>query len=128
MTSRHKGIRSASAFTLIEVLVVLLILGVLAYFVLPAYITSVLYARQTTANSNARELAAQVQARGVSQNAYNTTLASYAVDMGGSIPQNPCTGTTTGYSISASASAAIISSSTGTNCGTWTPITYNLTL
>jgi len=122
------SLKLSKAFTLIELLVVVLILGILSYFVLPAYITSVLYTRQSTANSNARALAAQVQARAVGVNAYNTTLAAYAVDLGGSIPLNPCTGTTTGYTITATTINASVVATTGTNCGTWTPITYNLTL
>ncbi len=116
------------AFTLIEVLVVVLILGIISLFALPAYITSVITARQGAANSNARELATAVQSRAIGLNAYNTTLTAYNVDMGGAVPLNPCTGTTTGYVINATATTATVAASAGTNCGTWTPLTYSLTL
>ena len=116
------------AFTLIEVLIVVLILGIISYFALPAYITSVLSSRQNIANSNARILATNVQARGVSLNSYNTSVAYYATDMGGNIPMNPCTGNSTGYTIAATSVSATVVATTGTNCGTWIPITFTLTL
>lgn len=124
--SRFKNGRRA--FTIIEVLIVVLILGIVSLFALPAYITSVITARQGAANSNARELASAVQSKAVGANAYNTTLSAYNIDMGGAIPINPCTGNNTGYVITATATTATVAASTGTNCGTWTPITYSLTL
>lgn len=113
-------------FTLIEVLVVLLILGILTYFALPAYLTSVLTARQGTANASSRALATIVMAKSLGTGGFDTTLADYATDMGGAIPKNPCTGTTTGFVITATTTTASISSSTGTNCGTWTPMTFSI--
>ena len=114
------------AFTLIELLVVLLILGILMLYALPAYLTSVLAARQGTANASSRALATAVMAKSLGTGGFDTVLADYATDMGGAIPNNPCTGTTTGYTITSTTTTASITSSTGSNCGTWTPMTFNI--
>ena len=114
-------------FTIIELLVVILILGVLTSIALPTYVTSVLTTQQQTANSNARALSTAIQSKGISTGAYDSTLADYATDMGGNIPVNPCSGTTTGYQITVVGNTAAVSAVVGTNCGSWTPQVFNLT-
>ncbi len=125
MNSRIKN-RRKQGFTLIELLVVVLILGILMNVTLPSYLSSVYTARMGAANANARALATAVQAKGIITQAYDTTLANYAIDMGGSLPLNPCTGTSTGYAITVTGSTAKIVASAGTNCGTWTPTQYSV--
>ncbi len=122
--SRH----SERGFTLIELLVVVLILGILTAIALPSYLSSVNASREGAANTNARALASSVQAHAITNGAYDTTLTDYSTDMGGTIPLNPCTGTTTGYTITATSTTASVSAAVGTNCGTWTPMSFSLTL
>lgn len=120
--------RNRKGFTLIELLVVVLILGVLTAIALPSYLSSVQTSRQGAANTNARALATAVQAHAIASGSYDTTLGDFATDMGGTIPSNPCSGTTTGYTITSTATTATVAATVGGNCGTWTPTTFSLTL
>ena len=132
MNSRKKEMKNINSrqnrkgFTLIELLVVVLILGILTAIALPSYLSSVNASREGAANSNARALASAVQGKAIVNGSYDTTLADYATDMGGAIPLNPCTGTTTGYTITDTGTQCQIAASAGTNCGTWTPVVYTV--
>ena len=118
--------RNRKGFTLIELLVVVLILGILTAIALPSYLSSVNASRQGAANTNARALASAVQSKAIINGSYDTTLTDYSTDMGGAIPLNPCTGTTTGYTITDTGTSCQIVATAGTNCGTWTPTVFTV--
>lgn len=80
------------------------------------------------ANTNARALATAVQGKAISNNKYDPKLSDYAADLGGSIPMNPCSGTSTGYTIRVQKETAQVAAQEGTRCGNWTPLTFSLTL
>lgn len=84
--------------------------------------------KQNAANTNARALATAVQGKAIQTGKYDTNLEDYAVDMGGAIPLNPCTGTNTGYNITSTDTTATVAAQAGSNCGSWTPMVFSLTL
>jgi len=120
--------RSDKAFTLAELMVVVMLLGIITAVALPAYISSVNTTRQSAANENARALSAAVQAKATIVGSYDASVSNYIQDMGGIIPVNPCSGTAGGYTITVSGKTATISSVTGTYCGSWTPAPYTVSL
>lgn len=82
------------------------------------------------ANTSARALATVVQFRAIKKNKYDSVLSSFAKDLGGTLPINPCTGTKTGFTIVVQdkGKTATVSANQGTKCGEWTPIVFRLTL
>ena len=120
--------QNRGAFTLAELLFVILILGVLTTISLPVYVSTVQSTQQGTANANARALAAVVRLKASHIGTFDTRLADYTSDMGGSLPVNPCSGTNSGYTITTNSTSATITAITGTNCGPWTPASFTVRL
>jgi len=95
---------------------------------LPPYLQRESAVRQGEANTNANALASAVQSEAIRTGKYDPAVSNFATELGGAIPLNPCTGTTTGYSITVSGESARVSAIPGTNCGTWTPMVFSLSL
>jgi len=122
MSNRKRSRRSA--YTMIELLVVLLVIGALLNIALPSYMVSMRSAREKTANSNAKMVAIAIQSLysvkgGVAYNHPGITDAQITIELGGRVPLNPCTGGTnlaSDYTVSLSATQATVKARAGSNC------------
>ena len=87
-------------------------------------------AMRRKADTYGKEFAKYVQAHAVKVGKYGGMMTDYAVDFGGQIPINPCTGTRTGYTraVSEDGKTASVAAMAGYKCGQWTPKVYRLAL
>jgi prepilin-type N-terminal cleavage/methylation domain-containing protein len=121
--------RASGAFTLIEFLCVLLMMGILLAIGIPKYLSMLGSSRAASANHNSRMIANSVQQHfvrdgGVGYAAYTGALlqtdAAVIADLSGTIPKNPCTNGNqlngTDYTVTPGAATWTIKPSSGVNC------------
>lgn len=120
--------RRLRAFSLIELLIVILILGIIVAVAFPAYLASIRDAKLKTANANARMIASAYQAlyvrgRGTS---YATISDEDAARELNGWPRNPCSDSVglAGYLIEKRTAGMSITPRNDGNCET--PITATL--
>jgi hypothetical protein len=82
------------------------------------------------ADVDAKAIAAAAQAHAIKSGKYSNVMSDYALDLGGKLPINPCTGTRTGYTMVVfnNGKQAKIAATTGILCGKWSPKVFELSL
>lgn len=125
--------RRPNAFTLVELLVVVLALSILLLTALPGYSQSMRSTRHAAANQNAKAVLKAVQSLyarlgGVDYADPRIDRVAIQVELGGQIPTNPCTGGNelSDYSLERSATSATVRARSGGLCDSASLSTFRL--
>jgi prepilin-type N-terminal cleavage/methylation domain-containing protein len=101
----HHPIRDERGFSLIELLVVILIIGILVTIALPSYLGQREKAQDTDAKSNARALVTHVEGCYASEQDYSkcgtSNLGQTGLPLGSGVGQVDVTATSTSYTVTA---------------------------
>jgi len=88
--------KAKSGFTLVEILIVVVILGILAAIVIPQFTDASTEAKEASLKSNLRSIRSQIQLYNIKENGYPATVAAMVTDgYLERIPDNPFTETNT---------------------------------
>lgn len=125
--------RRQNAFTMVELLVVVLVLSILLLTALPGYAQSLRSSRHAVANQNAKAVLKAVQSLyarlgGVDYADPRIDRVAIQVELGGQVPTNPCTGGNelSDYGLERSATTASVRARSGGLCDPTALSTFQL--
>ena len=118
--------RQLKGFTHNELLVLVLLLSSLSIGSFPVFSGTMRQSQQNSANANAKAISEAIKQQTARTGTILPTLSSYASELGGSIPLNPCTSSGNGYMLTTTPNSATVTAVSGSGCGDWTPAAYTV--